>query len=86
MIGEIKYRNFDDDPAITNADRVVIGDTNPDYVYGLSLIHICIYTDEYGNATKVGVADWQDLIYQDGFSQEYNISVSGEMCIRDRSL
>lgn len=36
-----------------------------------------IYTDEYGNATKVGVADWQDLIYQDGFSQEYNISVSG---------
>lgn len=36
MIGEIKYRNFDDDPAITNADRVVIGDTNPDYVYGIT--------------------------------------------------
>ena len=36
MIGEIKYRNFDDDPAITNEDRVVIGDTNPDYVYGIT--------------------------------------------------
>ena len=32
MIGEIKYRNFDDNPAITNADRVIIGDTNPDFV------------------------------------------------------
>src|SRR5699024_10847007 len=30
MIGEIKYRNFDDNPAITNDDRVIIGDTNPD--------------------------------------------------------
>ncbi|MDO4181431.1 MAG: TonB-dependent receptor, partial [Bacteroidales bacterium] len=36
-----------------------------------------MYTDEYGNETWVGLADWQDLIYQDGFSQEYNISVSG---------
>jgi hypothetical protein len=36
MIGEIKYRNFDDNPAITNADRVIIGDTNPDFVYGIT--------------------------------------------------
>lgn len=36
MIGEIKYRNFDDNPAITSADRVIIGDTNPDFVYGIT--------------------------------------------------
>lgn len=36
MIGEIKYRNFDDNPDITSADRVIIGDTNPDFVYGLT--------------------------------------------------
>ncbi len=35
------------------------------------------YRDEYGNYSQVGTADWQDLIYQDGFSQEYNLSVSG---------
>ncbi|MDD4819388.1 MAG: TonB-dependent receptor [Flavobacteriales bacterium] len=36
MIGEIKYRNFDDDPAITEADRVIIGNTNPDFTYGMT--------------------------------------------------
>ncbi|WP_436415168.1 SusC/RagA family TonB-linked outer membrane protein [Petrimonas sp.] len=36
MIGEIKYRNFDDDPAITSSDRAIIGDVNPDYVYGIT--------------------------------------------------
>ncbi|MDO4703080.1 TonB-dependent receptor [Tannerella sp.] len=36
MIGEIKYRNFDNDPAITSADRVIIGDVNPDFVYGIT--------------------------------------------------
>ena len=35
------------------------------------------YTDEYGNVTEVAVADWQDEIYQTGFTQEYNINVSG---------
>lgn len=35
------------------------------------------YRDEYGNYSQVGVADWQDLIYRDGFTQEYNLSVSG---------
>ena len=35
------------------------------------------YTDEYGFQTWVGGSDWQDLIYQTGFSQEYNITVSG---------
>ena len=36
MVGEIKYRNFDENPAITSADRVIIGDTNPDFVYGIT--------------------------------------------------
>lgn len=35
------------------------------------------YTDENGYSTWVGGSDWQDLIYQTGFSQEYNVSVSG---------
>lgn len=35
------------------------------------------YTDYYGNETHVGLADWQDVIYQSGFSQEYNLNVSG---------
>ncbi|QRQ63763.1 SusC/RagA family TonB-linked outer membrane protein [Sphingobacterium multivorum] len=34
-------------------------------------------TDQYGNQTLVQGADWQDEIYQNGFSQEYNLSVSG---------
>ena len=33
---KIKYRNFDENPAITSADRVIIGDTNPDFVYGIT--------------------------------------------------
>lgn len=33
--------------------------------------------DEYGNATEIGVADWQDEIFQTAFQQEYNLSVSG---------
>ena len=34
-IGEVKYRNFDNDPsAISVTDRVVIGDVNPDYTFG----------------------------------------------------
>lgn len=36
-----------------------------------------IRTDEYGNQTMVQGADWQDEIYQNGFSQEYNLSLSG---------
>ncbi|MBP1613965.1 MAG: rane protein [Bacteroidetes bacterium] len=35
------------------------------------------YSDEYGNSTVIDKADWQDLIYQTGFSQEYNLRVSG---------
>lgn len=35
------------------------------------------YTDENGYQTWVGGSDWQDMIYQNGFSQEYNITVSG---------
>jgi TonB-linked SusC/RagA family outer membrane protein len=36
-----------------------------------------IRTDEYGNETMVEGANWQDEIYQNGFSQEYNLSLSG---------
>ena len=37
MIGEIKYRNFDNDPtSISVNDRVVIGDVNPDYTFGFT--------------------------------------------------
>ena len=37
MIGEVKYRNFDDDPtSISIGDRVIIGNTNPDYTFGFT--------------------------------------------------
>ena len=37
MIGEIKYRNFDNDlTSISVNDRVVIGDVNPDYTFGFT--------------------------------------------------
>ncbi|MBP5257600.1 MAG: TonB-dependent receptor [Prevotella sp.] len=35
------------------------------------------YYDEYGNATELAVADWQDEIFQTSFQHEYNLSVSG---------
>ena len=36
-VGEIKYRDIDGDGKITaDRDRVIIGDTNPDFVYGLT--------------------------------------------------
>ena len=35
------------------------------------------YTDEYGNTDIVGSTDWQDAIFQTGFTQEYNISLDG---------
>lgn len=36
MIGEIKYRDMDGKAGITTADRVIIGDTNPDFTYGIT--------------------------------------------------
>lgn len=36
MVGEIKYRDLDNDGYITDVDRTIIGDTNPDYVFGLT--------------------------------------------------
>ena len=36
-----------------------------------------VRTDEYGNATNVEDINWQDEIYQTGWQQEYNASVSG---------
>lgn len=37
MIGEVKYRNFDSDPtSISIGDRVIIGNTNPDYTFGFT--------------------------------------------------
>lgn len=35
-IGEIKYLNLDSDPNITEADRTIIGNTNPDFIVGLT--------------------------------------------------
>ncbi|WP_375435612.1 SusC/RagA family TonB-linked outer membrane protein [uncultured Hymenobacter sp.] len=36
MIGEIKYKNFDEDPSIGNKDRQIIGNVNPDYTFGVT--------------------------------------------------
>ena len=37
MVGEIKYKNLDNDPtSISNSDRTVIGDVNPDYTFGFT--------------------------------------------------
>lgn len=36
MVGEIKYRDIDKDGVITEKDRAIIGDTNPDFIYGVS--------------------------------------------------
>ena len=36
MIGEIKYVDRNGDNQITTEDRAVIGDTNPDFIYGLN--------------------------------------------------
>jgi len=37
MIGEIKYRNLDNDPtSISVTDRTFIGDVNPDYTFGFT--------------------------------------------------
>ena len=35
-MGEIKYRDLNGDGAITEADRTIIGDTNPDFTFGLT--------------------------------------------------
>lgn len=35
-IGEIKYLNLDKDPNITDADRTIIGNTNPDFIAGIT--------------------------------------------------
>ena len=36
MIGEIKYLDKNNDGKITSEDRAIIGDTNPDFIYGLN--------------------------------------------------
>lgn len=35
-IGEIKYRDLNGDGKITDSDRTIIGDTNPDFTYGIT--------------------------------------------------
>lgn len=36
-VGEIKYKNYDNDrTSISATDRVIIGDTNPDYIFGIT--------------------------------------------------
>lgn len=36
MVGQIKYKNMDSDPMIDERDKAIIGNTNPDYQYGLT--------------------------------------------------
>lgn len=36
MVGEVKYRDLNNDGVINDKDRTIIGDTNPDYVYGIT--------------------------------------------------
>jgi TonB-linked SusC/RagA family outer membrane protein len=36
LVGEVKYRDFNGDGDINEKDRVIIGNTNPDFVYGLT--------------------------------------------------
>ncbi|GHV43620.1 SusC/RagA family TonB-linked outer membrane protein [Bacteroidia bacterium] len=36
MVGEIKYRDFDGDGKISDADQKIIGNTNPDFIYGFT--------------------------------------------------
>lgn len=36
MIGEVKYKDLDGVAGITDADRQVIGDTNPDFTFGMT--------------------------------------------------
>ena len=36
MVGQVKYKNMDDDPTIDDRDKVIIGDTNPKFQYGFS--------------------------------------------------
>lgn len=61
----------------------VLGNGRPDYSSGTytpkpeDFLNPGWYRDEYGNYSQVGVANWQDLIYQTGVTQDYNLSVSG---------
>lgn len=36
MVGEVKYRDRNGDGYIDNNDRYIIGDTNPDFIYGIT--------------------------------------------------
>lgn len=36
MVGQVKYKNMDEDPVIDDRDKAIIGNTNPDYQYGLT--------------------------------------------------
>ena len=36
MVGEVKYKDLDGVPGITEADKKVIGDTNPDFTFGMN--------------------------------------------------
>ncbi|MDR1743398.1 MAG: TonB-dependent receptor [Dysgonamonadaceae bacterium] len=35
-VGEIRYKNLDDDPNITEKDQTFLGTTNPDFIYGFT--------------------------------------------------
>jgi TonB-linked SusC/RagA family outer membrane protein len=50
--GALKFKNFDDDPAITNADKRIIGDANPLHTGGFSI------TSQYKNFDASVFFNW----------------------------
>lgn len=72
--GQFPYRGEWEYPYVNGQKVTAQGTYNPSPEDFLSP---GFYTDEYGNTDEVAVADWQDEIYQTGWSQEYNVNVSG---------
>ncbi len=68
------YRGEWEYPYTGNAFVYTQGKYNPSPE---DFLHPGIRTDQYGNVDVVEGADWQDEIYQTGWQQEYNASVSG---------
>jgi len=68
------YRGEWDYPYIGNGYVYTQGTYNP---APEDFLNPGLRTDQYGNTDEVAAADWQDQIYRLGWSQEYNVSVSG---------
>ena len=68
------YRGEWDYPYIGGAFDYQHGSYNPSPE---DFLNPGLRTDQYGNVDEVSGADWQQQIYQLGWSQEYNAAVSG---------